>query len=102
MSTITGSQWAEVTDYMSAVHRTCENRVFISTAGSKIGLGPSRGRLGDLVYIIRGTLTPFVLRPVEGKPGHFQLIGEIYVHGLTYGEAFESFDENEFESICLD
>jgi len=101
MSAITDPQWADVTDYMFTIHRTCENRVLFSTAGSKVGLGPSRMRSGDLVYIIRNTLTPFVLRPVEGRPGHFQLIGDAYVHGLMYGEAFESFGKNEFKNLYL-
>jgi hypothetical protein len=57
------------------------------------GFGPSGTKAGNLVSIIRNTLTPFILRPVEGKPGHFAFLGEAHVHGLMYGEAFKIVDE---------
>jgi len=101
VSTMTNVDWIDATDYHLAVENACRTRVFFSTA-SKIGLGPSGMQLGDMVYIIRNTRTPFVLRPVGGKPDHFRLIGETYVHGVMCGEAFRSSGEHEFKNVYLD
>ena len=43
-------------------------------------------QVGDIVVILYGWKTPFVLRPVSDG---YRLIGECYVHGLMHGEAIE-------------
>ena len=58
-----------------------------------LGLGPSLTHKNDVLCIIVGALTPFLLRPVN-KHGldetpttqKYQLVGECYVQGLMNGE----------------
>ncbi len=58
-----------------------------------LGLGPSLTRKNDVLCIIVGALTPFLLRPVD-KHGldetsttqRYQLVGQCYVQGLMNGE----------------
>ena len=51
-----------------------------------LALVPDFARAGDLVCIMNGSPTPFVLR----KRGQdFEFIGECYVHGIMYGEAVD-------------
>lgn len=45
---------------------------------------------GDLICIIPSVQMPLVIRPVEGKERTFRMIGSSYVHGLMYGEAFQT------------
>ena len=47
-------------------------------------------REGDRICVVRGCVTPFVIRPVGEKlEGQvcWELVGECYVHGLMDGEA---------------
>ena len=66
-----------------------------------LGFCPKVTQPGDLVYIIKGGLTPFILRPVSTGPNKktFQLVGEAYVHGFMHGEAMEG--NPQFEEITL-
>ena len=58
-----------------------------------LGWGPSLTHKNDVLCIIIGALTPFLLRPVD-KHGldensttqKYQLVGECYVQGLMNGE----------------
>lgn len=102
IETMADAKVVEREEYMLNVRMKCRHRTFFSTSGGRIGIGPSQTKSGDLVYIIRNTLTPFILRPMEGKPGHFQFLGEAYVHGLMYGEAFDILNEDDLQIISLD
>ena len=63
-------------DLLNAISRTMRNRrLFISQAGH-LGVAPSRVQEGDLVCVLFGSSTPFVVRPHEE---HFHLIGEAYI-----------------------
>ena len=46
-------------------------------------LGPN-----DMIAIIYGCKTPFLIRP--STAGHYHLNGECYVHGLMLGEALHN------------
>ena len=60
-----------------------------------IGTGSNHIQPGDLICVLYGGQTPFVLRREDG--GMFRLIGDCYVHGIMEGEAFDmGFDEMEF------
>ena len=55
---------------------------------SEIGfmmLGPEEAQTGDVVYIIPGNETPFLLRPK--MDGGFTFVGECYIHGMMDGSS---------------
>jgi hypothetical protein len=57
--------------------------------GKYLCLGPGFARENDVICILFGAMTPFVLRPVSN--GMYLLIGDCYVHDIMYGEAMEAF-----------
>jgi hypothetical protein len=62
----------------------CGDRLLFITTKGYIGLGPGTMYPGDLVCILFGGITPFILR---ANGDHYALVGEAYVHGLMDGEA---------------
>jgi Heterokaryon incompatibility protein (HET) len=66
-------------------------RFFIST-GRYMGLGPPTTQAGDLICVLYGRPTPFILRP-DPDENTYQLIGEAYVNDLMDGEALELRDK---------
>jgi len=62
----------------------CGDRLFLITTKGYIGLGPATMQPGDLVCILFGGITPFILR---AKDDYYTLVGEAYVYGLMEGEA---------------
>jgi hypothetical protein len=71
----------------SATHvSNCKSRRFFVTTAGRTGLGPRSMQPGDLVVILRGGRTPFVLRK---KADGYWLIGPAYVHGLMDGEVVQ-------------
>lgn len=73
-------------DYMRRVRLYSTNRRFFSTASGLIGLGPETMQLGNIVVVLFGGSTPFVLRPCGS---YHNLIGQCYLHGIMYGEAVQ-------------
>ncbi|KAK3321769.1 heterokaryon incompatibility protein-domain-containing protein [Apodospora peruviana] len=67
----------------------CFNRALIITARGYVGLAPLNTEVGDVVSIFHGSAVPSVLRR-HGGGGVYQFLGEIYVHGIMYGEAIGS------------
>ncbi|KAK3658340.1 hypothetical protein LTR56_001751 [Elasticomyces elasticus] len=65
---------------------TVNRRLFVSNSGQS-GLGPSVMQPGDTVALLRGVRTPTILRPLSN--GHYQVVGEAYVDGVMFGEAWE-------------
>jgi hypothetical protein len=73
------------------------NRVLFTTANGYAGLGPQGLKKGDIICIILGAATPFIIRESElveragnedmvHGDGIFVLVGECYTHGLMGGE----------------
>jgi hypothetical protein len=50
---------------------------------------PENTLAGDVVTLLEGGKVPVILRPFKDS-SDFQMIGEAYVHGVMYGEAFRS------------
>lgn len=64
-----------------------------------LGTGPEGLHVGDVVVVLFGGNTPYVLRGV-GNQGHYKLIGECYVSGIMHGEALDmGLEEQEFVII---
>ena len=77
----------------------CRTRMIAITTKGYYCLVPAFVELGDIICILFGGMTPFVLRPVEDR---FILLGECYVHGLMAGEAMESMRRGELEKEWLE
>jgi len=71
---------------MQIVRLTFGHNIF-TTDGGRIGWGPPRMRVSDLVCIIFGCGLPVVLRRVEGDIYHY--ISPCFVVGIMAGEAVE-------------
>jgi hypothetical protein len=66
-------------------------RVFVTSKGT-IGLGPASLEPEDVVAVLFGGFTPFVLRCVDD---HYVLIGECYIHGQMNGITAEDWESGE-------
>jgi hypothetical protein len=66
-------------------------RLFITEKGY-LGLGPSGTEIGNLVCILFGGDTPYILRR---NIDHYNLIGECYLHGMMQGEAIGQMEAGE-------
>lgn len=75
--------------YSAAVTGACEGHCFFTTKGGRIGLGPPHVRPADQICIFYGGHTPYIVRSRDAGRGCHEFIGEIYTHGLMYGEAFK-------------
>jgi hypothetical protein len=53
-----------------------------------LGSVPDIAREGDAIALVHGCRVPLVLREADG--GAWELVGDCYVHGIMYGERFES------------
>ena len=91
-SHILESMNAQATAFASVSASLTKRRRLYSTASGYIGLGPVSVGEGDQISLIEGALVPFILR--ETSPaGHYQLVGEAYVHGAMRGELIQ-FDKD--------
>ena len=69
-------------------------RCFFATRNGRIGLGPSSMKVGDQVCVFFYCPTPYILRP---RPPCNEFVGEVYVHGLMYGQALDMLDRGELQ-----
>jgi hypothetical protein len=68
-------------NYIRSMGYMADHRRFIVSRGGYLGLGPQLSQQNDVIVTFSGCQTPFILR--EKRPGQFQLLGEVYLHGLT-------------------
>jgi hypothetical protein len=54
-----------------------------------MGLGPEHMEVGDIVVVLLGGPTPYVLRPVVGSQSQYKFVGECYVFGLMDCEGLQ-------------
>ncbi|KAH7395426.1 heterokaryon incompatibility protein-domain-containing protein [Cadophora sp. MPI-SDFR-AT-0126] len=71
----------------------CGSRSFFRTEKGYYGLGPSEVQQGDVIVVLFGGTTPYVLRP-NNEEG-FTFVGECYVYGLMNGEAIAMMERGE-------
>ncbi|SMQ48515.1 unnamed protein product [Zymoseptoria tritici ST99CH_3D7] len=91
------AQWPSMTQYgketemairyFAKFERTSWSRSFFTTKAGRIGLGPMGLREEDVIAVLFGGQTPFVLRPL--RDGRYKFIGECYVHGIMDGQAMQ-------------
>ncbi|SMY22211.1 unnamed protein product [Zymoseptoria tritici ST99CH_1A5] len=73
--------------YFAKFEKTSWSRSFFTTEAGRIGLGPMGLREEDVIAVLFGGQTPFVLRPL--RDGRYKFIGECYVHGIMDGQAMQ-------------
>jgi hypothetical protein len=77
------------------VHRASKGSKILRTKSGYIGTGPRYMEEGDLICVLYGGQTPFVLR--REAWGNYRFIGDCYIHGIMNGEALSmELDETEF------
>ncbi|TVY83624.1 Heterokaryon incompatibility protein 6 OR allele [Lachnellula suecica] len=76
--------------YATALSQCSLYRRFCVTNNGYMGLIPPGSQNGDLVCIIQGAQTPYVLRAsMSGSSTAYRIVGECYVHGMMDGEMSE-------------
>jgi hypothetical protein len=61
-------------------------RRFCVTEQGRMAIMPPRSKVGDVLCILKGARTPFVLRGSSEKPPVYNLVGCCYIHGVMGGE----------------
>ncbi|KXJ88510.1 heterokaryon incompatibility protein-domain-containing protein [Microdochium bolleyi] len=62
-------------------------RRFFWTEDGLVGFGPAAAQAGDVVCVILGARTPFLLRPAANRKDKWLVAGPVLVAGLMCGEA---------------
>jgi hypothetical protein len=91
-------------NFYGAAFDVCRGRAFFSTAGGRIGMGPSDVMKGGVVCVFYSGGPLYIIRFKDLKDDgeEAELIGEAYVHGLMrQGQAFESPDRGPDENFIL-
>jgi hypothetical protein len=71
--------------FFGLVDELIRGRSFFVTKDGCLGLGPRAAKPGDIITVLLGGSTAFVLRPTDD--GYHQLVGEAYCHGFMDAEA---------------
>jgi hypothetical protein len=71
--------------FQKDAHYVCEQRRMFWTEKGSYGLGPHCMRTGDIVVVLYGGNTPYVLRP---RGEEYIFMGQAYVDEIMHGELF--------------
>lgn len=99
--TLSDKQRDHARHLLKCLNSVCYERCFFSTENGRIGLAPAWAEPGDRICIFYNGLSPFVIRPTKEDPQQYRLMGEAYVDGVMYGEAFGLGESNVAETIVL-
>ncbi|KAI1031855.1 hypothetical protein LB504_000149 [Fusarium proliferatum] len=69
------------------------SKIFVTETGY-VGFGPRCMRPGDVVCVLFGGRTPYVIRPTAA-PDEYLFLGPAYVHGLMDGEAIDAWEKGK-------
>ncbi|PMD60012.1 uncharacterized protein K444DRAFT_589727 [Hyaloscypha bicolor E] len=72
-----------------------QGRSFCTTQQRRVCSCMNKIESDDVIAAFRGGDRLYVLRPVEG--GRYRLVGDAYVDGLMFGEAYEGVDADEVD-----
>jgi hypothetical protein len=81
--------------FVRAVEVAVARRQFFLSNTGWMGLAPTSAVKGDIICILLGGATPFVLRPAGNDL--YQLVGECYIHGMMDGEAMEDLEKGKYK-----
>ncbi|KAH8681787.1 heterokaryon incompatibility protein-domain-containing protein [Xylariales sp. PMI_506] len=98
-------EWHKSHDYnkygaiATRIAKACSHRALYVSEKGYMGLAPWNARKGDVVAILHGAKTPFLLRE-RPRSGRFRLIGETFLYGIMGGEALDmGFPVREFDLL---
>ena len=83
------STWDEAWTFNGAFSDAMQARVLFTTKMGLVGIGPPYIEPGDLICIIIGAQTPFLVRKIKSATEQapmYEVVGDCYVHGLMNGE----------------
>ena len=88
---LTTQEFTSVANSATYSYQTCMGynqmaRPILSRDHGFVGLGPSHTMPGDIIVVLFGGSTPFILRPRASVEAGYLLIGEAYVYGIMDGE----------------
>ena len=75
---------------------------FFTTSDGYIGIGSIHMKVGDIICVLYGGRTLLILRPTRDERDMYYLMGESYIHGLMYGEAFKMLKAGEAQGRWFD
>lgn len=76
--------WEGGIPFMKYAYITCVYKSIIVAGKGYLGMAPLVVQEEDLVCLLQGARTPFLLRREDD---HYQLVGECYVPGIMHSEA---------------
>lgn len=76
---------ADSLQFQTDAHHACEQRRIFWTDKKSYGLGPHCMRSGDVVVVLYGGNTPYILRP---RGDGYIFMGQAYVDEIMHGEMF--------------
>jgi hypothetical protein len=90
----------EISNICGIVDTATYDRRFFTTEKGYFGFGPPNCEVGDRVAILAGGKVPYIicLASQASKTlgtSSYTMVGDLYVHGIMDGEAFEILDESE-------
>ncbi|KAK6422151.1 hypothetical protein LTR95_016723 [Oleoguttula sp. CCFEE 5521] len=74
--------------FVEHVENTMYGRHLAVTSLGRLALVPNCIQQGDEICLLFGGSTPFVLRKIDSPEGSHTLVGDAYVTGIMYGEAY--------------
>ncbi|KAK1236961.1 hypothetical protein MKX08_007909 [Trichoderma sp. CBMAI-0020] len=84
-SSLSAADKEKIWPFQAMVLKANQGYRFGITACGFVGLFPKECLMSDLIAILPGAQTPFVLRP-DPTRSSFTLVGDCYVHGMMNGE----------------
>ena len=91
-----GLPGAKCGQFQSAFNIGGSGRTFFLTRSGRMGVGPRYMEPEDIVVVLFGGKTPYILRPADSGCYHF--VGECYIDGLMHGEAIELTDDSDLNA----
>ena len=88
------------TRFRNEPYYKCKRRRFFGTQNGTYGIGPQCMRTGDIVAVLYGGNTPYVLRPKGDK---YLFMGQAYVDGIMQGQLVQEIEAGRVheEMYCL-
>ena len=72
--------------YIYFLKKWQESRKYFRTGDGRVGLAPALVQTNDIICVFHGSHVPHIIRPGT-QQGTWVIVGEVYVHGMMYGEA---------------
>jgi hypothetical protein len=91
------------------VRSVTQGRRLAVTRKGALALCPAKTKVDDKVAIFHGGRMPFILRRISGSEmvqsagadEQFHLIGESFIHGIMYGDAFKDAEKHSMTENFL-